>query len=109
MSSRYGNKQKHESKNPIQRALIGRFHAQLADVVRAFAPEEVLDVGCGEGYALSALRSEGIRCPMSGIDLSAAAIDDARARVPSATFTVEDALELARMGRKYDLVMMTEV
>ena len=34
MPSSYGNKQKHESKNPIQQALIGRFHGQLARVVQ---------------------------------------------------------------------------
>jgi SAM-dependent methyltransferase len=107
--SSYGNKQKHESKNPIQRALIDRFHGQLASVIRALGPEDMLDVGCGEGYALSALHAEGIRCPMSGIDLSAQAIADAKLRVPSASFSVENALDLARDGRKYDLVMMTEV
>jgi SAM-dependent methyltransferase len=109
MPSAHGNRQKHESKNPVQRALIGRFHGQLAALVRELAPQEILDVGCGEGYVLSALRAEGIRCPMSGIDLSPAAIDEARARVPDATFEVTDALALADSGRRYDLVLMTEV
>ena len=109
MSSAYGNKQKHESNNPAQRALIAHFHRRLAEIVRAFGPSEILDVGCGEGYTLAALRAEGIACPMSGIDLSETAIAEASLRVPAASFSVEDALELARQGRKYDLVMMTEV
>jgi SAM-dependent methyltransferase len=109
MPSSYGNKQKHESKNPIQRALIGHFHRRLSDVVRDLAPEDILDVGCGEGYALSALREHGIACPMTGIDLSAPAIDEAKRRLPQAEFRVQNALELAESGRTYDLVMMTEV
>ena len=109
MSSAYGNRQKHESKNPIQRALIGRFHGELARVVRELGPADILDVGCGEGYVLGALREEGIRCPLHGIDFSADAIGSARSRVPDATFEVGDALALAEAGRRYDLVLMTEV
>lgn len=109
MPSQYGNRQKHENKNPIQRALIAHFHRRLADVVHALAPEDILDVGCGEGYTLSALREAGIACPCSGIDLSTQAITEARRRVPGVTFAVEDAFELAREGRSYDLVMITEV
>jgi SAM-dependent methyltransferase len=109
MRTAYGNKQKHESKNPIQRALIDRFHGQLARLVRELAPAEILDVGCGEGYVLEALRKHGIRCVMTGIDRSAEAIEAARARVPEASFAVTDALALAASGRRYDLVLMTEV
>jgi SAM-dependent methyltransferase len=109
MRSRHGNRQKHENPNPIQRALIARFHRGVADVVRAFAPEDILDVGCGEGYALAALRALGIDCPLAGIDVSAPAIAEAQRRVPGATFRVMDALDLAREGRRYDLVMMLEV
>jgi SAM-dependent methyltransferase len=109
MSTSYGNKQKHESTNPIQRALIDRFHGQLAQIVRDLSPKGILDVGCGEGYVLGALRAEGIRCPMAGIDLSPTAIEAARVRVPDATFEVIDALQLADAGRRYDMVLMTEV
>jgi SAM-dependent methyltransferase len=109
MTSLHGNQQKHESKNPIQRALIDRFHGELARIVRDLAPVGILDVGCGEGYVLSALRGAGIPCPMHGIDLSAQAIEAARIRVPDASFEVIDALALADAGRRYDLVLMTEV
>ncbi|HMI90016.1 MAG TPA: methyltransferase domain-containing protein [Polyangiales bacterium] len=109
MRSAHGNKQKHESKNPFQRALIGRFHGQLARLVGELAPAEILDVGCGEGYVLAALREAGIRCPMTGIDRSAEAVAAARARVPEASFAVTDALALADLGQRFDLVLMTEV
>jgi SAM-dependent methyltransferase len=107
--SSHGNRQKHESKNPIQRALIGNFHAQLAQQVSALAPSEVLEVGCGEGFVFKALREHGVGCPLTGIDLSEDAIAEARQRVPSATFAVQDALELARAGRTFDVVLMLEV
>ncbi|MFI5309159.1 MAG: class I SAM-dependent methyltransferase [Polyangiales bacterium] len=109
MPSAYGNKQKHESKNPLQRALIGHFHAQLAAAVRALAPKDILEVGCGEGYLLQALRDAGVSVPMLGIDLSEAAIAEARTRVPDARFEVKDALALADAGEQYDLVLICEV
>ncbi|MBC8067284.1 MAG: hypothetical protein IAG13_03035, partial [Deltaproteobacteria bacterium] len=49
------NARKHESRNPIQRALIRRFTAALCDQVARLRPRSVLDVGCGEGYMLHAL------------------------------------------------------
>ena len=49
MASSHGNKQKHESKNPVQRALIGHFHKRLSELVLACQPSEILEVGCGDG------------------------------------------------------------
>jgi 2-polyprenyl-3-methyl-5-hydroxy-6-metoxy-1,4-benzoquinol methylase len=109
MASSHGNRQKHENKNPIQRALIGHFHKRLCELVLARQPSEILEVGCGEGYVLHALREAGVQCPMHGIDFSEAAIEQAKARVPDATFAVEDARALANTGRRYDLVLMIEV
>jgi 2-polyprenyl-3-methyl-5-hydroxy-6-metoxy-1,4-benzoquinol methylase len=105
----HGNKQKHETANPIQRALIRHFHRCLADLVHQLAPENILDVGCGEGYTLRALADLGIRCPMTGIDLSATAVAEARKRLPEGQFEVSDALDVARAGQTYDVVLMTEV
>lgn len=109
MASSHGNRQKHENKNPIQRALIGHFHRRLSELVLARDPKDILEVGCGEGYVLAALREAGVRCPMHGIDFSEQAIAEAKKRVPDATFAVEDARALAQAGRQYDLVLMIEV
>jgi 2-polyprenyl-3-methyl-5-hydroxy-6-metoxy-1,4-benzoquinol methylase len=109
MASSHGNKQKHENTNPVQRALIAHFHRRLCELVSARQPSEILEVGCGEGYVLGALRDAGVQCPMFGIDFSETAIEHAKARVPDATFNVQDARELANTGRQYDLVLMIEV
>lgn len=108
-----GNKQKHESKNPIQRALIGRFKARAAELVRQARPRTILDLGCGEGYMIEALLDAGIDAQFTGIDLSATAIADAKARVGArggkANFDVVDARTLVDDGRSFDMVMMLEV
>lgn len=106
----HGNKQKHESKNPIQRALIGRFKQRAAELVRRAAPRTILDLGCGEGFMIEALLDAGIDAEFTGIDLSEQAIADAKARVGArANFEVVDARKLVDDGRSFDMVMMLEV
>jgi 2-polyprenyl-3-methyl-5-hydroxy-6-metoxy-1,4-benzoquinol methylase len=109
-SARHGNKQKHESGNPIQRALIRHFHDTAAALVRSAVPKSILDVGCGEGYVLEALVEAGLEAELHGIDLSAEAIADARVRLGEAVnLRVEDAHALSRSEERFDLVMMLEV
>lgn len=105
-----GNQRKHESRNPIQRALIARFQRQAAALVRSVAPRTILDLGCGEGYTLRALLDAGVDAELHGVDASPAAIADARIRLGGrAHLDVADARDLAADGRSFDLVLMLEV
>ena len=63
-----GNRQKHESKNPIQRALIARFKREAAALVRRAAPKTILDLGCGEGFMIEALLQAGVEDEFTGVD-----------------------------------------
>lgn len=108
----HGNAQKHQTKNPLQRALIDRFHARLVEQVAAVSPSRILEVGCGEGYVLGAILSAGIEARCIGIDQSAPAIDVARRRLgSSADLHLGDARSLpaALADPAPDLVMMIEV
>jgi trans-aconitate methyltransferase len=109
MARTHGNRQKHESANPIQARLIRGFHRQVAALVADLGPRSVLDVGCGEGYVLEALRDAGIGAELAGVDRSADAIADARARLgPDVALRLGDVTELAA-GPSHDLVLMLEV
>ena len=108
--SAHGNKQKHESRNPVQRALIAHFKRHALRLTRRTGPRSILDVGCGEGYMLEALVRGGVTAELRGVDLSAAAVDDARRRLGArATIERRDARELAQLGETFELVMMLEV
>jgi SAM-dependent methyltransferase len=107
---RHGNKQKHESKNPVQRALVGRFKSQVVRMVRQHRPKTLLEVGCGEGYILEALAEADLGVALSGVDISGSAIEDAQARLGDrAVLERIDARELARDGQTFDMVLMLEV
>lgn len=105
-----GNQQKHESRNPVQRALIDHFHRQAVQMIGEASPATILDLGCGEGYTLDALVRGGVRAELTGIDLSAPAVGKARERLGTrAQLEVADARTLVDDGRQFDLVMMLEV
>lgn len=106
----HGNRQKHESGNPIQRALIDHFHTQAVSLLRRAAPRTLLDLGCGEGFTLDAFVNAGLDIEMTGIDLSSEALGHARARLPErVTLECANATTLADDGRVFDVVVMLEV
>lgn len=110
MASAHGNLQKHESRNPLQRALIHHFHRQALALVQQVAPRTILEVGCGEGYVLDVLSRGGIGAGLTGVDVSAEAIEHARRRLGArAELELRDAHELADTDQRFDLVMMLEV
>lgn len=107
---RSSNQRKHESRNPIQQALIGNFHKQVVEMVRRARPSTILELGCGEGYVLKALVDAGIDAKLTGIELDSRAVKLARERLGErATIEQRDARELAADGRSFDMVMMLEV
>ena len=88
------------------------FHEYLARVLQARIPagQRVLDVGCGEGELLAALRpSRGV-----GVDLSNTAVAAARTAHPGSALEFHrgdgaDADFLAGVGGPFDVVLMINV
>ena len=110
MARTHGNRQKHESANPLQARLIDRFHRHVVDLVRRVEPVRVLDVGCGEGYVLAALQAAGVGARLAGLDRSSSAIADARRRLgPEVDLRIGDVRDLGPDPEPPDLVLMLEV
>ncbi|MCX7592138.1 MAG: class I SAM-dependent methyltransferase [Kiritimatiellae bacterium] len=70
--------------------------------------DSVLDVGCGQGCLLAAIRKLFPEVKLHGADFSRVAIETARKRLPEAHFSVMDVSKEAPAG-KYDLVLCCEV
>jgi SAM-dependent methyltransferase len=105
-----GNQQKHESGNPVQRFLIGRFHEEVARLLAAEPRGAVLDLGCGEGFVIDHLVGADIDAAFVGIDRSATAVASARTRLGDrAEIHQADVTGLADLPRPFDVVMMLEV
>jgi 2-polyprenyl-3-methyl-5-hydroxy-6-metoxy-1,4-benzoquinol methylase len=107
---RSSNQRKHESQNPIQRALIDNFHGKAVEMIRRAQPSTILELGCGEGYVLRALADAGIGAELTGVELDSRAAKIASERLGErATIEQRDARELAADGRRFDMVLMLEV
>ena len=126
------NRQKHLSHNPLQRALVHRFHQRVAELaqlalsarvssdrrgarpaaVRAAMGAEAataLEVGCGEGFVLSYLQGQAPSLRCHGVDYDAAAVTEAAQRNPSVPMTVADITALPFADRSFPLVLCLEV
>lgn len=102
---------KYRSRNPIHRALVGGFLRSARELIRTVAPTRVLEVGCGSGDLAAHLFWADDRPAVgyTGIDISPAEIDRARARYPTRQFQVASAYDLPFPDRCFDLVVVCEV
>lgn len=110
VDERSSNQRKHESRNPVKRALISAFHAKAVELINRARPATILELGCGEGFVLSALAEAGVEAELTGIELDERAVRIARERLGDrATIEHGDARQLIEDGRRFDMVMMLEV
>lgn len=81
------------------------YHRLLARYYNLLIPAEasVLEIGCGNGRLLSQLRARR----KAGIDLSERLIQEARKRVPEATFDVQ-AGETLHLDETFDCIIISE-
>src|SRR5215203_4964320 len=68
------NYRKHTAANPLQRALIDRFHRKIVSEVLALSPESFLDAGCGEGFVARRLIDSAPDIDVTGCDVSEGAL-----------------------------------
>ena len=75
----------------------------LLNAVYAATSDRTLDLCCGQGNVSEALRQRG--CEVVGLDFSPAMLDQARSRVPDATFLEGDAQALPFEEDSFDIVV----
>src|SRR5271157_5671352 len=72
----------------------------LFDKTKLSRAERVLEIGCGTGAILSMLHTSA---SLHGIDLDAAALNEAHLHVPNAFLTHGDALALPYLNQSFDI------
>src|SRR5215212_7211736 len=106
MSSNY---RKHTAANPLQRALIDRFHRKIVGEVRELSPESFLDAGCGEGFVARKIIGAVPGIALTGCDVSGVALEIAASANPEARFVAGSVVELPFPDRSFDVVGCFEV
>jgi ubiquinone/menaquinone biosynthesis C-methylase UbiE len=92
--------------NFVIRALIGWLFRSVAATISSFAPQSVLDAGCGEGHALDFLSSYA---HYVGIDVNPDCVNFCREKYPARQFAVESVLALPFADQGFDVVLCMEV
>jgi 2-polyprenyl-3-methyl-5-hydroxy-6-metoxy-1,4-benzoquinol methylase len=90
---------------------IGPVHRHVARIIvktaRSLPVRSIIDVGCGNGANLAALRAAGFT-DLTGIDVSGEAIAAARTRVEQGRFAVVD-VSREQFDGKFDFVLSSQV
>jgi ubiquinone/menaquinone biosynthesis C-methylase UbiE len=103
------NYRKHKSKNPLKKFFINNFFNNVFSFIENLKIDSVLDVGCGEGFTLKAIKQKGISNKLIGIDSSMEAIALGKKENPSLDLRVGDIYNLKFKDKSFDLVISTEV
>jgi SAM-dependent methyltransferase len=108
-SRQSSNYRKHTTANPLQRALIDRFHRRIVQQVQALGPKSFLDAGCGEGFVAARLLQAIPELDLTGCDLSVDALRVAAVTNPQAEFVPGSVVDLPFPDRSFDVVGCFEV
>jgi ubiquinone/menaquinone biosynthesis C-methylase UbiE len=103
------NYRKHTAANPLQRALIDRFHRRIAAAVQSLQPRTMLDAGCGEGFVARRLLAAMPDLTLTGCDVFPGALALAARNNPAAAFVPGSVVELPFADNAFDVVGCFEV
>jgi ubiquinone/menaquinone biosynthesis C-methylase UbiE len=103
------NYRKHTAANPLQRALIDRFHRKIVAEVVALSPQTFLDAGCGEGFVARQVIDAVPGIELTGCDVSDVALEIAADANPEGRFVVGSLTDLPFPDRSFDVVGCFEV
>lgn len=103
------NFEKHTSKNPLQKILIGNFYKNLVELSKPLKPYSILDAGCGEGITLNKLIQNGVGEKLEGIEPLKLAIKLSKKVNPNLKIIQGDIYSLPYRKNSFDLIICTEV
>ncbi len=92
---------------PKAESRFRRARIKVACFSRYIRGRDVLDIGCGGGFMVEAMRRRGARA--TGIDINAQAIAYAAQHYPECVFLCEDLAAFARRAQMFDFVYSSEV
>lgn len=78
---------------------------RLAEQVKALAPRDILDAGCGEGWYTKAILETVPEARLAGIDLSRYALRHAGRQCPQAALAIASLFDLPLADQSVDLVL----
>ena len=94
--------------NLFKRFFINRFLARVGQILIQEHPDEVLDIGCGEGYPDAYFLKCCPKIHLTGVDLNVNLLAKAKKRNPQANYQKGDILNL-NFSSVFDMALVLEV
>jgi len=91
----------------MQRLIFDRVHAEVLAEMGDAAAQTIVDVGCGTGRLLRAIRARRPEARLVGVDAAPGMIDVARSLTPGAEFHIAPAERLPLPDGSADVVLTT--
>jgi len=105
----YGNWQKYQNKNPLQRYLIRRFLETIVEMASRVKADTILDVGCAEGFVIQRLQETNSSLRIWGIDIDEEALRRGINLGLKSAVQLMDAHHLGLASESFDLILCLEV
>jgi len=104
-----GNKDKHESKNPLIKFFNDKLKRDIIEAVEDYNPKSILDIGCGEGFITSLLADRFKEADVMGLDIEEEYIKYAKMfnKRKNVFYGVNGIYTLP--PNRYDLIVATEL
>lgn len=97
------------SENPVVRFVMANRLDSIAKIISTGKNLKILDAGCGTGHMIKLLHEKRKDNIYYGIDTSAAALQIAKERCPSAKLEIMDVSNIGFKDEFFDVVICTEV
>lgn len=94
--------------NIIKKFLISLFFKKIYQEINKVNPENIIDLGCGEGFLENFLLKKRYKAKITGVDINPNSIKYAQKNNPGVKFLVDDIFNL-KIKEKFDLALMLEV
>jgi ubiquinone/menaquinone biosynthesis C-methylase UbiE len=88
---------------------MNRFFDEIIQIIKPLKIQNILDVGCGEGFTLKRIYDSGIKSKAEGIEYLDSAIKIGKKENPSIKIKKGTIYKLPYPDNKFDLVICTEV
>lgn len=104
------NLDKYQTKNPVVIKLINNFLENILSSVKSIEAENILDVGCGEGFVINYLSDNGVSSKIWGTDINLSSLNYLKSSTMRKTdCSLMDIYKLAISDKSVDLVLALEV
>lgn len=103
------NFKKYHSKNPLKKICIKLFTEKIVKIIFQLKIENILDVGCGEGYIMREVLKNILDIKIDGLDVAGHSIEFGKKILPNCQFTQGNITNMPYNNNSYDLLMALEV